>query len=113
MLSSTKNSVTTRTIRTRSDRTGHPSSRILVGLTQRTDGSRSCDPRTYKGGTKMVQGNSSGIKAIALLLMWGILLAAGTVPVTAQTCNLSSRQGAANTEFDTIFTEDGPGTGLE
>ena len=30
-----------------------------------------------------------------------------------QTCNINARQGSANAEFDTIFTQDGPGTGLE
>ncbi|HVF31363.1 MAG TPA: hypothetical protein VNA22_10350, partial [Pyrinomonadaceae bacterium] len=34
-------------------------------------------------------------------------------PLAAQTCNLDFRAGAPDTSFDSIFTQDGPGLGLE
>jgi len=42
-----------------------------------------------------------------------VLLALGTGPVRPQTCNISARPGTVNTDFDTIFTQNGPGSGLE
>jgi hypothetical protein len=40
-------------------------------------------------------------------------LAAGHVRVPAQTCSLDFRAGASNSQFDSIFTQNGPGNGLE
>lgn len=50
---------------------------------------------------------------LSFLSAWMVVLAVGIGPARPQTCNISVRTGMANTEFDTIFTQNGPGTGLE
>jgi hypothetical protein len=47
------------------------------------------------------------------LVAASLLLAAGTSFTMAQTCSLDVRAGTSNSEFDSIFTQDGPGRGLE
>jgi hypothetical protein len=49
----------------------------------------------------------------SFLVVWVIVLSIGISPAISQTCDITARQGVANTGFDTIFTQDGPGAGLE
>lgn len=49
----------------------------------------------------------------SVLSTWVVVLALGVGAATPQTCNINARQGTANTEFDAIFTQNGPGAGLE
>src|SRR3954452_16644155 len=64
--------------------------------------------------------NGQNTKAVAVMrtvsfqLITGLLLCGTTTYTTsAQTCNIDARTGTSNSQFDSIFTQDGPGTGLE
>lgn len=47
-------------------------------------------------------------------IVWAtIFLSAVAFPTKGQTCNIVTSPGYADTEFDAIFTQNGPGTGLE
>jgi hypothetical protein len=53
-------------------------------------------------------------RAVSLgLALATLLFATATNSTSAQTCSLDVRAGTSNSQFDAIFTQDGPGKGLE
>src|SRR6476469_6517905 len=64
--------------------------------------------KTAAAGNKVTQ------LAISLgLVAASLLFATGVNSTLAQTCPLDVRTGTSNSQFDSIFTQDGPGQGLE
>ena len=64
---------------------------------------------------RMTVGGIAGLRReVSLgLVMTSLLMVAGTNVTLAQTCSLDVRAGTSNSQFDSIFTQDGPGLGLE
>lgn len=61
-----------------------------------------------------IAGKGVLLRALSLgLVAASLLLSASTNPTLAQTCSLDVRAGTSNSQFDSIFTQDGPGLGLE
>ena len=61
--------------------------------------------------TSSLTGRGSHVISAAFVLITIVLMTAGLT--TGQTCNVAATRGTSDSNFDSIFTEDGPGTGLE